>query len=820
MNFFLNKLRLKLKIMAKISHPNFVDTINDVLQEAKKREVIHLESENEKWTGSHLNINNEELLNFGTCGYLGLETHPKIIQKTIEFAQNFGTQYSISRGYVISKQNKLLESLLSQIFNDKPVIAFTSTTLTHISVIPIVVGHLDAIILDQQAHISIQNAAQLMSPKGVPIEIIRHSSLDMLEHKIKSMYDNHDKIWYMIDGVYSMYGDIAPIDEINKLMIRYPKLHLYVDDAHGMSWSGKNGCGKLFTECELNEKTIYISTLAKGFGTMGGLAVFPNDEWYQKVVMHGGPLVYSHPIPPPMMGAAIASAEIHLSSEITTLQNSLKEKLQFTKALFDNCGLPLISNPETPIFFVGTGQPTVGYNFNNRIIKSGFYVNIGLFPAVPIKNTGLRFTINNHLSKEQIKSFIDALVYHYPLALAEEGKTINDVRKAFKIPVIEEEKKTTIKQGLNLTEYRSIKEVNKTEWNKHFINKGNFDWDALLMLERTFSENELQENKWDFHYLIIKDEKEEIILASFFTKGIFKDDMLSPANISEQVELERLINPYYLCSLTLTMGSLFTEGEHLFLNRDHQQINDATKMMIDWALDKQESLNANTLIMRDFETDDNFLSNIFHEEGFFKLDMPNSNVLDVSDDHSMASLITKLSAKNKKNYKQEVSKYASHFEIKIKTTLEHNEIEEMYELYLNVTRRNQALNIFPYPKKLIDQINNNPSWETVCLYIKTENKLNLCAVCFCHVSDESYNPIFLGMNYELGTDLKVYKQLIFQLASRAIVLKKKIVHLGLSADTDKKKIGAKQIKKSAYLSVKDNYNLEVLNNIFITQKRY
>ena len=76
------------------------------------------------------------------------------------------------------------------------------------------------------------------------------------------------------------------------------------------------------------------------------------------------------------------------------------------------------------------------------------------------------------------------------------------------------------------------------------------------------------------------------------------------------------------------------------------------------------------------------------------------------------------------------------------------------------------------------------------------------------------------MDYEIGIDLKVYKQLIFQLASRAIYLKKKIVHLGLSADTDKKKIGAKQIKKSAYLAVKDNYNLDVLNNIFANQIQY
>jgi len=175
--------------MAKISHPNFVDTINDVLYEAKKREVLMLESRDKQWLGSHIHINNKDLANFGTCGYLGLEIHPKIIQKSIEFTQKFGTQFSVSRTYLTSQQNKYLESLLYEIFNHKPVIAYTSTTLAHIGALPIVVGHNDAIILDQQSHISIQNAAQLMAQKGVPVEIVRHSNMEMLEYKLKSSYD-------------------------------------------------------------------------------------------------------------------------------------------------------------------------------------------------------------------------------------------------------------------------------------------------------------------------------------------------------------------------------------------------------------------------------------------------------------------------------------------------------------------------------------------------------------------------------------------------------------------------------------------------------
>lgn len=801
--------------MAKITHPNFVDTINDILIEAKKKNVILLESQNKIWKGDTLNIQQKELVNLGTCGYLGLETHPKIIEKTIEFSKNFGTQFSISRSYVISHQNKHLENLLSQIFNHKPVIVFTSTTLTHISILPIVVGYNDAIILDQQSHISIQNAAQLMASKGVPIEVIRHSSMEMLEYKIKTLYDKHETIWYMIDGVYSMYGDIAPIEGINALMDKYPKLHLYVDDAHGMSWYGKNGCGRIFEDCEKNNKTIYISTLAKGFGTMGGIVVFPNEQWHQKVSMHGGPLAYSHPIPPPMLGASIASAEIHLSSEIYELQNSLKEKLQYANHLFKDSNLPLISNPETPIFFVGTGQPTVGYNLNSKIIQAGYYVNIGLFPAVPIKNTGLRFTINNHLSTKQIKDFIEALHFHYPKALQEEGKTLNDVLKAFKLPLINENVQKVNKANFQLQEFESIKNISKSDWNSIYLNKGNFDWDALLLLETSFSDNDKEEDNWKFYYVIIRDEQNEIVLATFFTEGIFKDDMLSSAAVSKQVEIERQKNTYYLCSKTITMGSLFTEGEHLYLNTKHELANSAFQNLLQWALQKQEHTQANTLIMRDFDKDENYFNEAFHLEGFFKLDMPNSNSIDISNYQSIDDLISNLSAKNKKNFKQEVQKYQSSFEVEFSVQKTKHNIDELYELYLNVTKRNQSLNIFPYTKKIIEQIIQNPFWETMYLYLNTgTNHKDLVAVCFSHTSNTTYNPIFLGINYNIGIDLKVYKQLLYQLVKRAIELNKKTIHLGLSADTDKKKIGSKQLKKCAYISVKDNFNMDLLNNIF------
>jgi 7-keto-8-aminopelargonate synthetase-like enzyme len=792
--------------MAKINHPNFIDSINDLLLEAKKKDIILLTSESDQWKGDVIRINNTDLINFGTCGYLGLEMHPKIIAATVDFAGRFGTQFSISRSYVMSDKNKYLEDLLSRIFNDQPVIAYTSTSIAHISIIPIVIGINDLVILDQQVHISIQTATQLLSGKGIPIDIIRHSKVEMLEKKIKESYDKFEKIWYMVDGVYSMYGDIAPIKEINALMKKYDKLHLYVDDAHGMSWHGKNGCGRLFEDCVLNGRTLYVSTLAKGFGTMGGIAVFPDKTWYNKVCMHGGPLAYSHPMPPPMLGASIASAEIHLSGEIELLQSELKQKINYTQELLNNTNIPVISNPETPIFFIGTGTPAVGYNLIKRMLNDGFYVNLAMFPVAPLKNTGMRFTINNHISEVQIKKMIERLNYHYPLALKEEGKTLNEIRKAFGLKDLEFDLDVKQTSALNFELQTTISNIDKEIWNEHFADKGNFDWDALKTMEAAFCDNERQEDNWEFYYIKITDNKNELILLTFFTVGLYKDDMLSPSNVSINIEEKRKTNPYYLCSKTLSMGSLFTEGEHLYLNRNHPEAKLALTNLIEWAQKKQEYYKCNSLIFRDFKESDIYVSELFHNSGFFKMQMPNTNIIDNLPEH-IDLVYSNLNQKNKKHFRQDVLKDLDKLYFNFQNSLNEIELKLFNDLYKNIVKKNHSLNIFEYPLKLFKAINGSPNWE----FLVVRSQGEIVSIGACYKGKLTYSPLILGLDYTANKDLKLYKKVLFWVIERAIELKSKKIYLGLSADLEKRKLGAISHSSYSFISLKDNYNYELLN---------
>ncbi len=164
-------------------------------------------------------------------------------------------------------------------------------------------------------------------------------------------------------------------------------------------------------------------------------------------------------------------------------------------------------------------------------------------------------------------------------------------------------------------------------WNKLYTDIGNYDWGALNSLEESFSGNLLDEENWSFYYFIIKDNTDKVVLATFFTGGIFKDDLVSPPEISAQIERKRETSPYYLCSKTLMMGSLITEGDHLIVDRENEHWKEATMLLADHLFDIQSKEKYNSVILRDFNSDDHEIAAVFHQKGFFKLQMPNSNII-------------------------------------------------------------------------------------------------------------------------------------------------------------------------------------------------
>jgi len=265
------------------------------------------------------------------------------------------------------------------------------------------------------------------------VELVRHNRLDMLEERIKALKNNYQKIWYMADGVYSMQGDFAPMKELYKLADKYEQLHLYIDDIHGMSWAGPHGTGYVLDQIKYHDRLYLTTGLTKAFGVAGGLLVYPNEAIKQLVKNTGKAFIFSIQMPPMVLGAVAASARIHLSDEIYEWQRGLKEKVLHFNTRAKQLNLPLINESLSPIGFIGVGKPDVGYNMVRRLMNSGYYVNISVFPSVSYNNTGLRIPVNNRLTFEDIDGLLNTIAEQLPFALEDSRSSMEDIFKSFKL---------------------------------------------------------------------------------------------------------------------------------------------------------------------------------------------------------------------------------------------------------------------------------------------------------------------------------------------------------------------------------------------------
>jgi 7-keto-8-aminopelargonate synthetase-like enzyme len=804
--------------MAKIKHNNFIDTVDEILAGAKNEGVIHLYAEDAILNGRTIQINDKRLFHFATTSYLGLEYDHRLKDAAISAITKYGTQFPLSKTYISHPLYHELETKIEAMYG-VPGIITKNSTLGHFAVIPTAVRDEDGVLLDHQVHWSVQNACQNLKLRGISVEMVRHNNLQMLEDKIRELSSKCKKIWYMADGVYSMFGDYAPILDLVDLCKKYPQLQLYFDDVHGMSWRGKNGTGHVLDILkELPENIMLVGTLSKTFGASGALFICADNRLRERIKNFGGPLTFSAQLEPASVAAASASADIHLSPEITVLQDELKQKISYFNSLIVQTSLPMIAPNNSPVFFLGTAMPLTTYRLVQRLFNEGYFVNPGLYPAVPVKNTGIRITVSRNNQEEEIRGLVQALEYHFPKALEETSNTLDKVSMAFGISEITQKKEQLISQSSLILQYKtSIKQLDKETWNKLLGGQSAFDWDGLCFLEDAFTNSADVENDWRFHYYIIRDKNDVPLLATFFTFGLWKDDMLAPESVSFQLEEKRIRNPFYLTSKVLGMGSLFTEGNHCYINEAHHLSKNAIVLLLEQVEILNRNLNADMLVLRDFDEDVE-LNQMFHNHGFIKINMPETCIIQNVSWKNIEGFTSTLSARSKKHFMKEILPFEKAFNIIIKEQLTLDEITQGYSLYKNVKSNNYAVNTFTYSIDVFKKMATNPHWEFILLYLKndedSQNESHLTGILFCYKnSDQTYVPSLIGMDYAVPKKFSLYRQLLFQGIKRAQELGYKRIDFGITATFEKKKLGAKVIPKVAYIQAKDNFSMEFMGTI-------
>lgn len=805
----------------------FVNTIDECLTNGVKNGIFQVTLEDDTLNGREVTIDGKRVINFGSCSYLGLEVDDRLKQGAIDATLRYGTQYSSSRLFSACNLYEELEDLFYKIFNNNPAVLAATTTLSHVGALPILVEDSDLVILDHQVHGSVQLAVQLLKAKGIRVEMIKHNRMDMLESIVAQNPNKFNKIWYMADGLYSMYGDYAPLEDIQYLMEKYASLHLYIDDAHGMSWTGKNGNGYVLSQMSLHPKMVLSTSLAKGFGTGGGVTVMSDKELMRKIKTCGSSYTYSGPVQPPMLGASIASAKIHLSEDIYSLQRQLSEKISLTRSVIDRYDLPLVLPSDSPIFYLGLGLPRVGYNMVRRLLSEGFYTNIGIFPGVPVKCCGLRLAVTNGQTQNDITNVLDAFQYHFPQALKEEGQSIEDIISNFDMPFKKTAEHYLLSSresatDLDIQHETTIRNINIETWNELLGENGTFDWEGCKFIEDTFRDNPEPENNWKIHYLIIRDQSTRPILATFFTELLCKDDMIASAEISRQIEQARLKDNYYLTSKVIMMGCLLSVGDHLYIDRDSPHWKNALLEMLKIMDAEKEKCGATSIQLRDINSDDVELKDFFIQEGLIKVEMPDTHVVrDVNAWHTEDQYMQRLSTKSRWHFRRNIVDKRNLFNIKTfvgNKQVTDDQLKRWRKLYTNVKDKSLNINTYALPEKYFENILNHPNWEVIELSLKEPEKIGadpIVAVGFCYRSSKNnYSIMAVGLDYDYVVSHGCYRQSLFQSVARANELKCKNLYLGMDAAIEKRKFGAEVIAKSVYVQANDNFNMELIGAVY------
>lgn len=794
--------------MAKINHNNAFQTINGVIENAKNHNAIHHYANDASFSGASLNINGKDCHHFATTGYLGLEQDDRIKNAAIEAIINYGTQFPLSKTYVSHPLYAQLEELLFKMYKQEGFVCKNST-LAHMGVIPQAVGDQDVVILDHQVHWSVHNACNVLKSKGIPIHMIRHNDMNQLEDYLKKYQSRVGKIWYMADGIYSMFGDHAPMKEITNLFQKYPQLNLYFDDVHGMSWSGIHGTGFIGTHWNtIPNRMILVTTLSKTFGASGAYVICGDKELHLQIKNFGGPLTFSAQLEPSAVAAAIASCKIHLSDEIYELQDQLQLRISQMQEALKRTDIPLIAHANTPVFYLGTALPHTAYWLVDKLLKNGFFVNPGIYPAVSMKNAGLRVTVSNHNSKEQMDGLVTILEHYYPIALKETNNSFEAIDKAFHRKIDHPIKNSLKKHAYSYRIHQQLSDVSEEIWNQHIGSTNALDYMGARWIEDTFVNRASDDHlKIEVQYYYILNEAQECVALFPMYKSKGKADLISSEKVSAQIESIRKEDPEYLVESVWSVGTLMTEGNHMFVK---DNASDLWEYIIHILQENFDKSSLDKWIFRDFDA--SFPNEkLMINQGFVKVDMPQSAEIDLSFWNDQSQMQLHLSKRNRRHFKQDVSAYLNEYTIDHVSSVTDEETKTMYSQYLDVHEKNLSINTFAYDEEVFKAMNACNSWSFIRIFEAQSQKWVGTMFCYHNASNYSFNPMLVGLNVKEVDRLKVYRQLLYHTLMMGVALQAKHAYFGVSATFEKKKMGAQIIDKHGYIQSKDNYTQDVLS---------
>lgn len=337
----------------------------------------------------------------GSNNYLGLTSHPEVIDAGVEALKKYGSGCSGSRflNGTLDLHVKL-EKELAEFLHKEEVVTFSTGFQSNLGIISAIAGRNDYIVCDKENHASIYDACKLSYAKMLRYE---HNNMEDLERQLQSIPQDKG-ILIVTDGVFSMSGEICNLPKIVELKHKYGA-RVMVDDAHGFGVIGKGGRG---TGSHFNledEVDIIMGTFSKSLASLGGYMA--SSERVANYVRHNSrPFIFSASIPPANVACARKALEI-IKREPERVKN-LQDNGAYVRAGLEKRGIKYILS-ETPIVAIYTYDDEKTFLACKMLFERGVYVNPVVSPAVPVGSSLIRTSYTATHTHEQLDEAMDKI---------------------------------------------------------------------------------------------------------------------------------------------------------------------------------------------------------------------------------------------------------------------------------------------------------------------------------------------------------------------------------------------------------------------------
>ena len=348
-----------------------------------------------------------EVINLASNNYLGLANHPKLIEASLKATKELGVGSGAVRTIAGTMRIHMeLEEKIARFKNAEACVVFQSGFAANAGTVSAILGKEDFILSDELNHASIIDGARLSRAK---IKVFRHKDAAHCEELLNEIAGEPGHKLVITDGVFSMDGDIGPVDKLGALAEKYGAI-MMVDDAHASGVLGRNGRGSIDHFSMHGRVDVQVGTLSKAIGALGGY-VCGSKDLIDYLYHRARPFLFSTSHPPSVAATCIAAFDI-LETEPERIDRLWKNTRYFQgelKRAGFNIGGINTPKTETPITPVIVGEGRAAMDFSRALFEEGVMGTGIAFPTVPEGKARIRLILTSEHTKEQLDRALETL---------------------------------------------------------------------------------------------------------------------------------------------------------------------------------------------------------------------------------------------------------------------------------------------------------------------------------------------------------------------------------------------------------------------------